>query len=178
MNLETQLKLQAYLDRELPLGESREIEAWIARDPEAKALLEELRFTKAFLSANEPERTLSESREFYWNKIQRAISTPEPEPTTTLAQVLWDRFLAWRRYLVPVAATALVTFLAISTIQFSQTNESWRQAEVENLSEHTGSFSFRSQSENMFVVWVYEKPEPAQAYDDFEFSDDEDWMWE
>jgi anti-sigma factor RsiW len=178
MNREIQLKLQACLDGELSVREVREVEAWVARDPEAKALLEELRFTKGFVSANEPERKLDESREFYWNKIERAISASEPEERVTLARLLWNRLLAWRRYLVPVAATALVAFLAIGTIRFSETNESWRQAEVENISEHTGSFSFRSQKENMFVVWVYEKPDAAQAYDDFEFQEEEDWMWE
>jgi hypothetical protein len=30
-------------------------------------------------------------------------------------------------------------------------------AEIENLSDETGSYSFRSQSENMFVVWVYDR---------------------
>jgi len=44
-------------------------------------------------------------------------------------------------------------------------------AEIENLSEHAGSLSFRSQSENMFVVWVYKKDQqPQEAEPDF--SDD------
>jgi hypothetical protein len=30
-------------------------------------------------------------------------------------------------------------------------------AEIVNLSDETGSYSFRSQSENMFVVWVYDR---------------------
>jgi anti-sigma-K factor RskA len=173
-----QLKLQAYLDGELPNSDIRQVEEWIARDPEAKALLEELRFTKAFVSANEPELKLPERLEFYWNKIERAITAPEPEPTTTLAKLLWERFLAWRKVLVPLAATALVTFLAISTIRFTE-NEPWRMAEVENLSEHTGSFSFRSQAENMFVVWVYEKPEAAaEPSEEFYWIDEDEMMYE
>jgi hypothetical protein len=43
-------------------------------------------------------------------------------------------------------------------------------AEVENLSEHTGAYSFRSHAENMFVVWVYDQnqeapPEPEPEAD-------------
>jgi len=34
---------------------------------------------------------------------------------------------------------------------------------VENLSEHTGAYSFRSQAENMFVVWVYDRSEEASG---------------
>jgi anti-sigma factor RsiW len=181
MNREMQLKLQAYLDGELSGRDARSIEEWVERDSAAKALLEELRCTKAFVSANEPELKLPETREFYWGKIERAIEAaePNPEPTTTLAAVLWERFLAWRKYLVPLAATALVTFLAISTITFTQSKDSWRQAEVENISEHTGSFSFRSQAENMFVVWVYEKPEPAtESYEDIDLYDEDYWIYE
>ena len=174
MNWEMQLKLQAYLDGELSGRQARRIEAWVAQDPRAKALLEELRFTKAFVAANEPQMALPESREFYWSKIKRAIST-SPEITTTLAALIWERFLAWRRYLAPLAATALVAFLAVGTIRYNLTdNDSWRLAEVENISEHTGSFSFRSHAENMFVVWVYEKPEAVPV--DFDPFDDEDAM--
>jgi anti-sigma factor RsiW len=170
MNRELQLKLQAYVDGELSGREARRVEDLVAQDPSAKALLAELRFTKAFVSANEPQLALPESREFYWNKIQRAISS---QPAATLADRIWEGFLAWRRYLAPVAATALVTLVAVGTINFTE-KEPWRLAEVENLSEHTGSFSFRSHAENMFVVWVYEKPDAAQP--DFEAPDDEDVM--
>lgn len=171
MNRQLQLKLQAYLDGELSRREARRVAAWVQQDPQAKALLEELRFTKTFVSANEPQLALPESREFFWSKIQRAISSA---PAPALADRMWDLIMAWRRYLAPIAATALVTFLAVGTIRYNLNDESWRLAEVENLSEHTGSFSFRSHAENMFVVWVYEKPETAQP--DFEFLDDEESM--
>ena len=36
-------------------------------------------------------------------------------------------------------------------------------AVVENLSEHTGAYSFRSQSEKMFVVWLYDRSEEKDA---------------
>lgn len=176
MNREMQLKLQAYLDGELSARESRHIEQSVARDPQAKALLEELTFTKAFVAANEPQLTLPESREFYWSKIEHAISkAPEQERTTTLAALLWERFLAWRKLLVPIAATALVTVLAVKSIPNGEPPY-WPLAEVENLSEHTGSFSFRSHAENMFVVWVYEKPEAAQPAADFDPFDEEELM--
>ena len=46
MNYEAQLKLQSFLDGELSEGDAREVAAWVARDPQAAALLAELRHTR------------------------------------------------------------------------------------------------------------------------------------
>ena len=77
---ETQLKLQAFLDGELPEDEARTIAARVAQDPEATDLLAELRNTRQALSLFEEGPKLPESREFYWSKIQRAIEQLEPAP--------------------------------------------------------------------------------------------------
>ena len=45
MDYDAQLKLQAFLDGELPEAEASEVAKWLARDREAAALLEELRNT-------------------------------------------------------------------------------------------------------------------------------------
>ncbi len=162
MNQESELRLQSYLDGELSPREARRVAEWLGRDPEAQALLGELKMARTALADNEPELQLPESREFYWSKIRRE------------AGLLRRAWFSWRKYLVPVAGTALVAILAISTARFGDVtgaDESVRHlAEVENLSEHTGSYSFRSHAENMFVVWVYDQnqeapPEPEPEAD-------------
>ena len=46
MDYDAQLKLQAFLDGELPEAEANEVANWLARDREAVALLAELRNTR------------------------------------------------------------------------------------------------------------------------------------
>src|SRR5512138_813224 len=94
-----QLKLQAYLDGELPEAEARRMTDRLAQDPEAAALLTELRQTTEAVAAFEKEVRLPESREFYWSKIQREIqrqAQPAPEAAT-----LPDWLAALRRVLMP-----------------------------------------------------------------------------
>jgi anti-sigma factor RsiW len=158
MNREVELKLQAFVDGELSGGEARDVELLLETDAEARGLVHELKTTKGFLAGNEPEVTVPESREFYWSKIARGIEKPEPRPVRRG----WELLLAWRRVLAPVAGMALVLFLAIGMAKILR--EPGRMALVQNLSEYTGSFSFHS-SDNMFVVWVYEKPQSIETLD-------------
>src|SRR2546425_6017069 len=98
MDYNSQLKLQAYLDGELPEAEARAVANWLAQDREAVALLGELRNTRQALVGLEVGVTLPESREFFWSKIERDIRPQEqPEPAAGRAP-LWS---AWRRFLVP-----------------------------------------------------------------------------
>jgi len=156
MNQEFELKLQAWVDGELPKREVSRLATEIERNPDAQALLAELKMTRGFLAGNEPEVVLPESREFYWSKIQREIErlerTPVEEPS-----IPW--YLAVRRLLAPLSGLALVAFLSVLSINlFYQPDDPTRQlVETENLSEHVGSISYRSQSENMFVVYLYAK---------------------
>src|SRR6266702_2258506 len=85
MDYDAQLKLQAYLDGELPEAEARAVATWLARDREAVALLAELRATRKALAGFEAGIRLPESGEFFWSKIQRAISALElAEPAREL----------------------------------------------------------------------------------------------
>lgn len=164
MNGDLELKLQAYLDGELPEREAQSVAKWVAEDKEAQALLAELKTAKAFLAGNEPELSVPETREFYWSKIQREIQR--------LDQVQGSRgiveWFGWQKYLAPLAGVALVVLFAIGAFNIynarMRNNDLHHLAEIENLSDEMGAFSFRS-SENMFVVWVYDKtadesPEP------------------
>src|SRR5260370_22648469 len=116
MNHESELKLQAFLDCELPEAEAREVANWLARDQEAALLLAELRRTREALSGFESTIRLPESREFFWSKIEREIrrqeqtapvSGPAPKPSF------------WLRFLVPSGAFAIVAVtLLFAAAQF------------------------------------------------------------
>src|SRR6185503_152145 len=153
MSTELELKLQACLDGELDDREARQVSAALEADPEAKHLIAELKTTAGLLRENEPQVALAESREFYWSKIAREIERAHPEPV----QPLMAFWLSLRRIMVPVAGVALVLFLGIASLKINTATDPLAHlAEVESLSEHMSSFSFRSQSHNMFVVWLHE----------------------
>lgn len=156
INLETKLKLQAYLDQELSDPDSREMAEWLERDPEARALCAELEGTKALLEAGEVELKLPESREFYWSKIERAIGREAAAPSVrepSAGRAWWVRFLA------PVAGAAVVlaTGLAIVKLATAPTAMSYLH-EIETPLEDTSAISFHSQSPAMTVVWVQSQP--------------------
>ena len=71
---------------------------------------------------------------------------------------------------------ALVAFLAVvsvNTFRGPAIDDSARfMVEVENLSDDVGSISYRSQSENMFVVYLYKKDQDADGDSQTEPVDD------
>ena len=174
MKRDLALKYQAFVDGELSEREARGVAEAIERDPEAQALVAELRATRNALAGNEPEVTLPEAPEFYWNKIEREIRRCEAEaPAASVGR--WVAALArWRRFLAPLAGVAVMVFLAIAAVKF-QTGQvddyAQHLAEIENLSEHSTSFSFRS--DNMFVVWVQDK-DYAEVDSQVDLIDNED----
>lgn len=175
MNRELELKLQAWVDGELPEREGLEVAARVDCDPEAQALVAELRMTKGFLVGNEPEVILPESRDFYWSKIRRAIEQAEREEPMAAPRLSWVH--AWRRLLVPlsgVALAVLATVISLNVFQRPSVEETLANlVEVENPSEHIGSISYRSSAENMFVVWLYDKESEAEPKSDIpELMDD------
>jgi len=161
MTTEAELNLQAYLDGELSGRQEREVAEWLARDAEAQKLAAELKMTKTALMGAELEMQVPESREFYWSKIHREIERGSVVEARPVANWL----AAWRRLLVPAAGMALVAFLTVTSFKMYEGGDDSRHhsAVVENLSEHTGAYSFRSQSEKMFVVWVYNSAEEPES---------------
>src|ERR1700761_7589383 len=99
MTEEQQLKLQAFLDGELPEKDTREVAAWLAGDADATALLGELRNTRKALADYEPALKVPESREFYWSKIKREIERSTPVEAPAKGPSL---FASWRRILLPL----------------------------------------------------------------------------
>lgn len=146
MKFETQLKIQAFLDGELPESEAREIAALIGRDPAAAALHTELKHTRQALTGAEEPRVLPETREFFWSKIQREIertervAAPAPEPS------LWQRVRGWFRPVGVMAAIALVALLALLP---SGTGSS---AMVAALTD-TDAITFEDESTGTTFVW-------------------------
>jgi anti-sigma factor RsiW len=160
MNYHAQLQLQAYLDGELSPREARQVEQLLATDPEARQLMAELRLAKTILVENEPELELPESREFYWNKIQRDIERLDREVERTVQTAGF----AWKKFLAPLAAAAMVVFgVAVAKFYAPEDETSWSFAEVERVAEEASSVSFRSESEKVLVVWVYQRRDDFSA---------------
>ncbi len=151
MNEEQQLKLQAFLDGELPEKEAREISAWLARDEEATALSRELRNTRQALKSSEASVRLPESREFYWSKIQREIERSERMPAPAKRSSLLQTLL---RVLVP--ASAVVTLAIAGIIAGKQF--SFRPVAGSPDSEMTvadsGTFTYHDYANGTTLVWV------------------------
>lgn len=155
MKAEMELQLMAYLDGELTERETRPVSEALAHDPAVRALAAELTTTKQWLAGNEPVVAVPETREFYWSKIERALEQDERTAAPAAGQPPWRH---WLKYLVPVAGVALAAGLAVVLMQPAPPTADEEAAryltETENLSEHTTSFAFQSQQENMFVVWI------------------------
>lgn len=159
MNLEQQLELQAWVDGELSPADARRVAATVESDTGVRALAEELRMTKAFISANEPENKLADTREFYWSQIRRQIESSEAA-SVPAAGFSWQQL--WHRIATPVSGLALVAVLALGSFNLLRqpgldSLPGNQVVEVEDLSEDINSISYHSQSENMFVVYVYSK---------------------
>ena len=161
MNVDLGIKLQAYLDGELSGVEARTVTSLIERDTDARALLAELEQTRSLLRTNEPEFRLPESREFFWSKIEREIARTEPAVQTGPA---W--FIFFRRHLAAGTGACVVFALAV----FAALQMNWVSPdifeEIENPLEDTGSFSFRSESQQMTLVWISNPSASSEEMDD------------
>ncbi len=159
MNAELMLRLQAWVDGELPASEAARVAELVRTDTAAAALAAELRVTRGFLAGNEPQAKLPESREFHWSKIQRAIERAEAEPSAR-ESLPW--LAALRRFLVPVSGVALVAFLTVVSIGIFNRNTSIGTGdellvEEETLSRHVETSTYNSQANNMYVVYIINK---------------------
>jgi len=149
MNYETQLKLQSLLDGELPEGDAREVAAQVARDPQAAALLAELRHTREAVAGFESGIRLPESREFYWSKIQREIERLEPRTAPKApALSLWNYL---RRLAVPATALALV---AIAGFVASRGVQGGTAGFTEISISDTEALTYRDFSADTTLVWL------------------------
>jgi anti-sigma factor RsiW len=148
MEYDAQIKLQAYLDGELPEGEAREVAKWLAQDQEAVLLHAELKNTRQALFNAEKPMPLPETREFFWSKIEREISRSErAEPVREK-----ESFLAsWRRFLVPVSAAAVLAIVILNVLGPGSAS-SIAENEVE--SDDSGGFVYRDHAAQATLVWL------------------------
>jgi anti-sigma factor RsiW len=152
------------LDGELPEAEAREVAQWPARNPEAAALLGELRNTREALAGSEAPRLLPESREFFWSKVQREIERLEapaakPVPTPLSA------FL--RRLLVPASALALLFVAAVVLTQPIMPGARTPVGSIETALADSGAFTYRDYSAGTTLVWL-SYPADTEAADNDE----------
>jgi len=161
INLDSQLKLQAYLDGELAVEEAAEVSGWLDRDPEARALLNELRNTKAALVGYESAFRLPESREFFWSKIEREIEKQEAAREEA-PHVPWYVWL--QRHFFPLSGVALLScFLGVLFIESGRSAGQF--GEMEMASDDMGSYTFRDQNDKVTMVWLYNHGDESQFTD-------------
>jgi anti-sigma factor RsiW len=152
MNADLELKLQAYLDGELPAGEVKAVEALLAQDAGARDLLAELTNTRAALTGHEAGIKLPESREFYWSKIQRELQRQEASPAAPVAAEV--SVFAWlRRLLVPAGAVATV-ILAVMLVPPPGGGRSLVTGATETDFAADESFTYRDYASGTTLVWL------------------------
>jgi len=150
MDMESQLKLQAFLDGELPESEAREVANLVARDKEAAALLAELRNTRQALAGFETVLPLPESREVFWSKVQREIERQEARQP---AEAHRPSLLAqWRRFIISAGAIAAVILVAL--IGVGPLGSGPSSTEAESAMADPGAFTYRDYSAQATLVWL------------------------
>lgn len=162
MEYQDQLKLQSYLDGELPEAGAREIAARIEGDQEASALLNELAQTHKALAGFEDGIKLPESREFYWSKIQREIRRQEIPAPTRAPQVPFLNRL--RRFLIPATGVAVISLLAL--IATKETGSGGGDASVETALQDSGAFTYHDDTAGATLVWLSYPADNEIAEDD------------
>jgi anti-sigma factor RsiW len=145
MDYDSQLKLQACLDGELAAQEVPHFEARLAKDPEAQALLAELKMTKGVLAGFEAGIKLPEPPEFFWSKIQREIQR-EPKPVAASRRA--SRFAGWQRWLVPAGAmaAAMAALLLIARPE--------QGPEIETSLADSSAFTYHDFAARTTLVWL------------------------
>lgn len=147
MKEDLQLKLQAYLDGELPSGEAQAVRDLLARDAAAQDLLVELTNTRDVIVAHEATIKVPETREFYWSKIQREISREaKPAPVAPVASF---SLTAWmRRMLVPAGAFAVVAIAALLSLPHSGGAGDY------STTSGDASFTYQNYATGTTLVWL------------------------
>lgn len=153
MNHDVQLQVQALLDGELPAKDRAGVEEHLARDPEAQALLAELKMVHGALAGHEAEVRVPETREFYWSQIQRRMEAAQAGAGRVSARVGW--FEAWRRVLIPfgTAAAVLVVGLLVG-LQYGFFERGGAASDLESYVTDPGAFTYRDYATRTTLVWL------------------------
>jgi anti-sigma factor RsiW len=169
MTDERQWELQAYADGELSASARRKVEARLATDAGARALLAELQMVRQALGANEPMPQLPESREFYWSKIEQEINRLESvgEHRAPSPVLQW-----WRRLILPAAGLAVLA-LTFGVTVFPKMGRGG--SSVEASFPGTEALTYRDQAHGVTLVWLsYPSEEEPKDYE--APPQDDDWL--
>ena len=161
MNPLLQEKVQAWVDGQLDAAETREVAAQVERDPECRALADNLRSFSHLLRENPPARTVPDSREFYWNAIRRGIEQSE---RARARDATGDRSFAspirWLAWFLPVGVAALAFALLfrpgteVPSTPAAGAVPRLAHHEVEAGSDQITTLTFYASEEAMTVVWL------------------------
>jgi anti-sigma factor RsiW len=161
----TQLKIQAFLDGELPEGEAREIAALIASDLEAAMLHTELKNTRRALSQAESGLRVPETREFYWSKINREIERLEQRDTDTSSSPSdWYWLARFVKLFVPVAAVVLIGYFAFLRVE-QKPSVATGATEVQVALANAEAITFRDFSDDTTFIWFSYPAETGTSRD-------------
>lgn len=150
MKEDLQLKLQAYLDGELPSGEAQAMTDWLAQDTVARNLLVELTNTRAALLSHESEIKVPDSREFYWSKIHRQIEREEQLVPAIKSVSIMERI---RRLLVPAGAVT-AAMLGVMLVQQQLGHGGNAALEADGVHEDSEAFTYRDYGSGTTLVWL------------------------
>jgi anti-sigma factor RsiW len=152
MKQDIQLKLQAYLDGELPPAEARDMADLIARDSQSRELLTELTNTRAAITTCEADIKVPATREFYWSGIRREIERQEKSANAHAEEVPILTLL--RRMLVPASGLlAVVLAVVLAGQQFRSTAKAVVE-ETDTTFADAGAFTYRDYDSGTTLVWV------------------------
>ncbi len=160
---EKQIKIQAFLDGELPEAEAREITALIARDASAAALHAELKNTRQALATAEQGIVLPESRDFYWSKIRRDIERLDVAPAAPAEFSLWQSLA---RLLKPVTVVAVVVLMGGILFHEMGGSRARGGADFMIASAEMDAITYRDDSDGTTYVWFSDATENDVANDD------------
>jgi anti-sigma factor RsiW len=117
----TEEQLSAYIDGELGPAERAEVDQWLARDAQARALVAEFGLLRGAVEAGlaaEAAKVPEARFEQIWDEIDRALDRETAaHPSSAPAPSLWTRMLnVLRPVWVPVAATAAVAAVVVGVM--------------------------------------------------------------
>jgi hypothetical protein len=149
LELKLDLELQSWLDGELSARKARRTEPTIVGDDDARHLIAELHFVKTAMAGNEVARTVPESREFYFSKIQKEIQRREGRHA--VAPVKTPQQPVWRAWLVPFMGFAsLACMLILASDPFAPDAID----ETSAVADGTEAVTYHDQAAGMTVIWL------------------------
>ncbi len=110
---EIDLKIQSYVDGEMPPREMLELENELKASAEGRETMEWLTQIKRVVQENEPIPLLDTPRKLYWEAIERDIQGSLSQPTPA-GESKGNVFSSWLSWLAPVSAACLVAAILIT----------------------------------------------------------------